>query len=232
VSDPGRNQADPSPETARRAWIGPAEIGVAAFTAAYLGVAVVAAGITGNTEFVFYIAVMLVLIGVVGVVHARVRLSARVLWALAVWGLAHMAGGMVPVAVGEGGAGVLYNLWLVPRWLRYDQLVHAYGFGVSTRVCWECLRGRLAATGDVRPTVGVIALCALAAMGLGAGNEIVEFAATKIASKTNVGDYENNALDLVFNAIGATVVAVVIWWRGRITSSLRGSVAASQSSDA
>lgn len=211
-----------------RAWLGPAEIAVAAFTAAYLLAAAVAAVVMGNAEFAFYIAVMVVLIGVVGVVHARVRLSAGVLWALSVWGLAHMAGGMVPISAGdaESKARVLYNLWLAPGWLRYDQLVHAYGFGVCARVCWECVRVRLSALGDPRPTAGVMALCALAAMGLGAANEMVEFAATKLMRETNVGDYDNNAMDLVFNAIGASVVAGVIWWRGRVSRARRSGSAA------
>ena len=129
-----------------------------------------------------------------------------------------MAGGMAPAGTdAEGRPIVLYSLWLVPGRLKYDQVVHAYGFGVSALVCWECLRVRLRGLGDARPTAGVMALCALAAMGLGAANEIVEFAATKLMRETNVGDYDNNATDLVFNAMGAVVVAGVIWWRGRVS---------------
>jgi len=194
----------------RRPLLGRGAVAAVLFTALYLSAAAYFAVRTGNAEFRFYIAVMLVLIAAVGALHARVRLSAGALWCLSVWGGAHMAGGLVPV----GEPGVLYNLWLVPGRLKYDQLVHAYGFAVATWVCWEAIRARLAAIGDPRPTVGVAVLCALAGMGLGAANEIVEFAATRLMPETNVGDYENNALDLVFNAIGATIAAVAVRIRG------------------
>jgi hypothetical protein len=186
----------------RRPWLGRGEIAVGAFTAAYMAAAAGLSVAGGSWEFAFYIAVMLALIGVVAALHWRVRLSLGVLWCLSVWGLMHMAGGLVPVE----GVGVLYSLWLIPGWLRYDQLVHAYGFGVATVVCWEAVRARLRALGDARPTAGVVALCVLGAMGLGALNEVVEFAATEMMRETNVGDYRNNAKDLVFNAIGAVVV--------------------------
>ena len=196
---------------ARRPLLGRAAIGAVAFTAAYLSAAAYFAVRTGNAEFRFYIIVMLVLIAAVAALHARVRLSGGALWCLSIWGLAHMAGGLVPV----GEPGVLYSLWLIPGKLKYDQVVHAYGFAVATWVCWEGLRARLVAIGDPRPTLGTAALCVLAGMGLGALNEIVEFAATQLMPETNVGDYVNNATDLVFNAMGATAAGVVVWVRGR-----------------
>jgi hypothetical protein len=42
-------------------------------------------------------------------------------------------------------------------------------------------------------------------MGLGAVNEIIEFAAVLGLPDTNVGGYLNTGLDLVFNAIGAII---------------------------
>jgi uncharacterized membrane protein YjdF len=173
----------------------------------------VAAGLysraTGNDEFIYYVRVMAVLMAAVAFVHWRVRLSTPALWLLALWGAAHMSGGLVHV--GEQ-AGVLYNLWLVGsengRGIKYDQLVHAYGFGVTTLVCWQCLRPALA---EKRATIGLSLLCAFAAAGLGALNEIVEFSATLIMDKTNVGGYENNSWDLVFNMLGALLAAAMIY---------------------
>lgn len=190
----------------RRPFLGRPQAAVVAFTLLYMIAAGYFAVRTGNAEFRFYIGVMVVLIGAVAALHARVRLSTPALACLSVWGLAHMAGGLVHA----GDTGVLYNYWLIPGKLKYDQLVHAYGFGVSTWVCWEALRTRLAAGGDGRPTLGVAVLCALAGMGLGALNEVVEFAATLLMPETNVGGYANNATDLVFNAAGSVIAAVVI----------------------
>jgi len=56
---------------------------------------------------------MVVLLAVVAVVHLRVRLQTATLWGLSIWGLAHMAGGLMPVPASwpiEGESHVLYNL--------------------------------------------------------------------------------------------------------------------------
>jgi hypothetical protein len=70
---------------------------VLVFTVLYLIPAVIGAVRTGNREFIFYIAVMLFLMAAVAVIHFRVGLSRTALWGLSLWGLAHMAGGLLPV---------------------------------------------------------------------------------------------------------------------------------------
>jgi len=42
-------------------------------------------------------------------------------------------------------------------------------------------------------------------MGLGALNEVVEFAATRLMPRTNVGGYENTGWDLVSNLAGCLI---------------------------
>ncbi len=197
--------------------------GVAGFVAAYLGAAGAAALWTRNVEFGFYLAVVVMLVGVVFVVHARVALSQRLLWALAWWGALHMAGGLVPVPESwpvEGEFRVLYSWWVLPAddpsdrgWLKFDQLVHAYGFGVATWLCWQALCGALGGPREpaaLRPTPGVLVLVAAAGTGLGALNEIVEFAATRFTT-TNVGGYENTGWDLVYNAVGAAIAVTLLY---------------------
>ena len=185
--------------------------GVIAFTALYMAIATVVAITKGNTEFVFYIVAMVVMIAVVVVVHRRVQLHAATLWCLTAWGAAHMAGGLMPIPEswprGAEGA-VLYNLWLIPDFLKYDQLTHAYGFGVCTWVCWQ---GIAAATGKTRPTFGLLTLAVLAAIGLGAMNEVIEFAATLSMPETNVGGYRNTGWDLVSNLVGTLIAGIWIW---------------------
>lgn len=181
------------------------------FAAAMLG-STAAALATRTYEFLFYIGVLVVIAGVVLTVHRRVGLTIGTLWGLMAWAAAHVCGGMVPM---PEPTGVLYNLWIVPERLRYDHVVHAYGFGITTWVCWQALRARLAAGGDARPTAGMVLLAVLASMGLGALNEEIEFAATKLVEKTNVGGYENNAWDLVANMAGALIAGAIIWARGR-----------------
>jgi hypothetical protein len=191
---------------------------VAAFTALYLAASIVVALGLGNQEFLFYIVVMVVLIVVIWGVHRSISIPQPLLWALSVWGLAHMAGGLIPVPASwpiDGDIRVLYSLWLVPDRLKYDQLVHAYGFGVATWVCWHGIRSAITSRGGhAVPTFGLMVLAATSGMGLGALNELVEFAATLLVPETNVGGYLNTGWDLVSNFVGAASAATVIRLRG------------------
>lgn len=188
--------------------------GVAIFTVTYLLAATSVAAAGKTWEFMLYIGVVLIFGFVTLHVHRQVHLSQGVMWSLSIWGLVHMLGGLMPVPDGwpiNGDQRVLYSLWLIPDLLKYDHVVHAYGFGVTTWVCWEGIRAALAATGRlVAPTFGLMVLAAAAGMGFGALNEIIEFAATLLVPETNVGGYVNTGWDLVANLVGAGVAAALI----------------------
>jgi hypothetical protein len=190
------------------------ELTVLVFTLGYTLVWLIASILLRNSEFLFYVAVMAALILVVAQVHLRVRFHLAALWGLALWGLLHMAGGLMPIPESwpRGGASpVLYNAWLFPGWLKYDQLVHAFGFGLTTWICWQGLqRAFERRRAEVSPTAGLLTLCASAGMGLGAVNEVVEFAATLLLPGTNVGGYQNTGWDLVANLVGCVLAAVAI----------------------
>ena len=178
------------------------------FNLAYLTAATAAVLWLGNTEFLFYLAAMVVILVAVMAIHRRVGFRGPVLWALSVWGIAHMAGGLLPLPEGWPHAGdqaVWYSGWIIPDVLKYDNVVHAFGFGTCVVVCHQAFSS-LFGTQHFRH-IGVLSMCVFAACGLGAANEIVEFIATLISPDTNVGGYRNTALDLVFNLIGATTVA-------------------------
>lgn len=185
------------------------ELAVAAFTFIYVVVFTVWFLSIGNFEFVIYIVTMLALILLVGLSLRKADYPPLMLWALSIWGLAHMAGGGLPV-----GDSVLYNFKLLPIVeteqyfiLKYDQLVHAFGFGVTAWVLHHLLTRHFPET---RGTATALVYPALAAMGLGAVNEIIEFSAVLAVPDTNVGGYYNTALDLCFNAAGAVVAMIII----------------------
>lgn len=183
---------------------------IIAFTGTYVLVALVAAVATGNREFLFYIVTLLVLIAAVAWVHRRVRLTAGALWGLTVWGFVHMAGGLVPVHPTlpyDPPNAVLYSLWLIPEHLKYDQVVHAYGFGITTWVCWQ---GLCAVVGGPRRSFGALVLAGAAGMGFGGLNEVIEFAAVLLVPETNVGGYVNTGWDLVSNLVGVVVAMVIL----------------------
>ena len=188
---------------------------VAGFTALYLVPATINAIASGNFEFVFYTLVMVVLIAMVWTVDRHVRLSQGALWGLSAWGLAHMAGGLLTIPdswpASTAGTSVLYSLWLIPDRLKYDQVVHAFGFGLTTWICWQGLAAAMRRRGvEPTPSGGLLVLCAAAGMGFGALNELIEFAATILVPQTNVGGYMNTGWDLVSNLVGCVLATVII----------------------
>ena len=163
----------------------------------------------GNREFLGYLATMAGLIALTAWGHAAVRFPLAMLWALTGWGLAHMAGGSIPV-----NGRVLYNLVLLPlagtgelTILKYDQAVHFYGFAITAWLLWHILATGVPA---LRHRFAIYVFPALASMGLGATNEIIEFSAVMLVANTNVGGYYNTALDLVFNGLGAISAMIVV----------------------
>ena len=190
------------------------------FTTLYFVGFSIAAFQNGNSEFILYIGVMAFLIWGIFTIHRRCQLSLPLLWCLSIWGLLHMAGGIVAIPTSwpyNPPNNVLYSLWLIPDKLKYDQITHAYGFGITTWLCWEALRNGLRSRFkcELTPTVGTLVLCVGGGMGFGAFNEVIEFFATISLPNTNVGGYMNTGWDLVYNMIGSAVVAVVIYFRCR-----------------
>jgi len=198
------------------------------FTAVYVIAAAVLAAARGNAEFIFYIVVMAVIVLGLLAVHRRVGLSHGLLWCLSLWGLLHMAGGLIPIPKSwhtEDVPSVLYNLWLIPETLKYDQVVHAYGFGITTWLCWQALSARVLDEHGypLRPTAGLMVLCTAAGIGFGALNEVIEFFATLTLPKTNVGGYVNTGWDLVANLVGSGAAALIIWAGSRLPGNSPGS---------
>ncbi len=201
--------------------------------------------IRGNQEFIFYTITMLIMIAALLAIHARVHFTMPVLWALALWGLFHLAGGLVPV-----NNLVLYSYWLLDFGtfgVRYDHAIHAYGFATATCASWQALAAAMtraqsdgchgrcserlceaqepndqpesqpndAPNTKPRVTLGIAIALIFMGTGLGALNEVIEFAATKLLPNTNVGGYENTAWDLVSNLTGATFAACLLAFNSR-----------------
>jgi hypothetical protein len=188
---------------------------VYAFTGAYIILFVVVSLMTGTAGLATYLGLMGVLVPLLHLVHRHFSLSAGLMWSFSAWGLVHMAGGLVPIPGGwsrEGAHSVLYSWWLIPGYLKYDQLVHAYGFGITTWLCWHILERALRSPdgSPVRPTPAVLMLCVAGGMGFGALNEVVEFIFTLVQPDTNVGDYTNIGWDLVANLIGSLVAVAIV----------------------
>jgi putative membrane protein len=174
-------------------------------TLAYLIPFTVAFVSKGNGEFIWYALIVVGLFLLVIGTLPTSRFPKGVLWALSAWALLHMAGGGVKV-----GAGVLYGLQLLPIYngggemiiLKYDQVVHAFGFGICAYIVFHFLKRYCAEP----HRFGVYAIAALGGVGMGVLNEIAEFIAVILFPNNGVGGYVNTSLDLVFNTLGAVIV--------------------------
>ena len=167
-----------------------------------------------NFEFVLYVGVVLAVGGLILWRQRAVQFDLPILWGLTIWGMLHLAGGNIDV-----GDGVLYNVMLLPivpapyHIVRYDQVVHTFGFGVATLVCYHLLKPYLRDRITRWRTVGILVV--LMGSGVGAINEIIEFIADVTVPETNVGGYENTAMDLVCNLIGGILAVILIASRRR-----------------
>ena len=95
-----------------------------------------------------------------------------------------------------------------PRGLRYDNVVHFCGFGVAGIATWEALAPRLMRRDPPALAAGIVVW--LFGMGIGALNEVVEFAIALNVEDSNVGGYLNTGRDLVANMLGAAVAGMVV----------------------
>jgi hypothetical protein len=163
----------------------------------------------GNSEFLWYIVTLLILVALVALGQRKAEFPAAILWALSLWGFIHMAGGGVPV-----GDSVLYAHVVLPIYgsgefvfLKYDQIVHFYGFGITAWVLWHLLHRHFPV---MIGSASLIVFPVLGAMGLGPVNEIIQFIAVVVFPNTNVGGHVNTALDLVFNGAGAIFAMLLV----------------------
>jgi len=164
-----------------------------------------------NFEFVLYAGVILVLAGLIFRKQHQVRFGLPILWGLTIWGALHMAGGNI--AVGEG---VLYDVILLPivdrmSILRYDQVVHCFGFGVATLIGYHLLRPYLRE--NITRWGSLAFLIVLIGSGFGAVNELLEGFAVLTFPEANVGGYTNTVCDLFFNFLGGLIAAAWLTWK-------------------
>jgi len=164
-----------------------------------------------NYEFCIYVGVVIFFMWAVLASCNRVRYPVPAFYGLTLWAILHMAGGGLYI-----GATRLYDYILIPLSqtypvLRYDQVVHAFGFAVATYVFYCVLRSSLRT--DARLGVGLAFCIVLMGNGAGALNEIIEFFVSQVCD-AGVGGYVNTSLDLVSNFIGSLLAVALI--RARI----------------
>lgn len=155
-----------------------------------------------------YTGINIGLFALFALLHRWARWPPHALWAMSLVGLGNMLGGVLLV-----GGVPLYTADLIGN-LRYDKVFHAAAAAAFALIAWEAMK-RWAGVGYHQG--GLYIMTWLVVMGGGAVVEIAELIGSMM-SDVSVGDYANNALDLVANAVGATLGGAVVWWYERRTA--------------
>lgn len=182
---------------------------VIVFTAVYTVVLFVYGTIVGSPLTNLYTGINIGLFALFAILNKWARWPLSALWAMSLVGLGNMLGGVVLV---DGDA--LYMAEVLGP-LRYDKVFHALAGGAMVIVAWEAMKRW---SDGIHHFGGQLLLTWLVVMGGGAVVEIGELIGSTM-SGVSVGDYANNALDLVANGVGAAVGVGVVWWveRRRVT---------------
>ncbi len=160
--------------------------------------------LSGNGEFVFYSFLStLFFIFIVSYYH-RLRLTETLLLGIVLHWLLSFMGGTLYL-----GETRLFDLWLFP-FLRYDNIIHAFGVFVLTFIAYNLLRPHFKLKNKIALFHFSILLF-LIVMGLGALAEIIELSAVLfLDAGDTIGGYLNNAFDLVWNGVGSLCACLLI----------------------
>ncbi|TQL68631.1 putative membrane protein [Nocardioides albertanoniae] len=163
---------------------------------------------TGNSEFVIYVLVIAVLLAGLVWLQRTARFPTWMLWGFSLWGLMHVLGGGVVM-----GEHVLFAQRIFPLVdqggdfyiLKYDQVVHAYLYGLVAVMALHVLRQVFGARG---PAAALAVTAVLVSLGVSSLNELMEFLIS-LNMDNGVGGYDNTMLDFVSNFTGAVVATTV-----------------------
>lgn len=164
-----------------------------------------------NYEFMIYIGVIIFFMALILSTNKRINYPNSVLWGLTLWSVLHMSGGGIYINGQKLYAMMIYPLIGEPyNIFKFDQFVHIVGFFVATLVVYHLIKPKLVKN---HKWAALSIVVVMGGFGLGALNEVVEFAATVIVPETGVGGYENTALDLVADLVGAVLAMVYVYFR-------------------
>lgn len=159
--------------------------------------------ISGNAEFVSYAAVTGILLALLHTSDRHYNFNGIVLWGFDLWLLMHILGGLYFIDDHVLYSHVLIEIVPAPySILKYDQLVHTYCYFIIALLARQVICKISSARAGALPINVITVLCAT---GIGCLNEIIEFLATVFIENVNVGGYENTALDIIANLLGAVL---------------------------
>ncbi len=166
--------------------------------------------VTKNYEFLFYGTILIGFWAIILGTEKKMDYPISTLSMLVLWLAFHLFGGTVMI-----GDTRLYDYILLPiigepyNILKFDQMIHVLCYITMTRLIFVPISKVLR---DDAPLFFVGLVTILAGSGIGAMNEIVEFAAVVFLDAADaVGGYTNTAIDIVCNTIGASIGWISIY---------------------
>lgn len=189
--------------------------GVISLTIIYLIGFIAFTVISGKYDFMPYIGIQVILTIAVFIAHRSVHYAVPMLWALSIWGLLNLLGGIIPLPpalLAHSAGGFLGDLWVVKGYLTLDKCVHVYGFAVATWFSWQTLCNIIHSRYQRRlmPSLGLLLIVITSSIGYGAVVEVVEFLVSSLFHPDEMDSYQNTGWDMIANSVGALVASVII----------------------
>lgn len=152
---------------------------------------------------------MIILFAIVSSITDKYNLPPISIILFSIWAVLHMIGGLASINGVRIYDTILINIIGDPFFIfKYDQFMHIYCYVAIGMMCYFVMKKY------VSDKTALIVSSIFIGMGVGAMNEIIElFMVVFAGAKDAVGDYYNNALDLIFNLIGAIIGSV---WASKI----------------
>ena len=159
----------------------------------------------GRNEPLYYIIIMMIFAIFIARYHRRIDLPFHIITGLALLAWLIPLGGNIFIKDTR-----LFDSWLVVNLFKYDNLVHiVFGF-VAVLITYNFLGPHFSAKLKSRRAILYIVLIIFAA-GLGTIIEMVELIAVlALKAQNGVGNYLNNAFDLVFNFVGGGIGTLIV----------------------
>ena len=155
-----------------------------------------------NTEFPYYAVILLICLIILEALHNRLRFPVFVLVIFAIYGLLHFIGGLFTY-----NGTLIYELHFFI--FGYDNFIHAMTSFILSFFGYSFLEPSL--NNKVKKNRFYFGfLIFIVAFGLASLGEIVELIGVVFLNASTVGDYLNNAVDILFNGIGALVGALIL----------------------
>ena len=181
------------------------------FTALYLFLFTFWAILGKNYEFLYYI-IILIILCLILILYHKPLLTKYIAMGLTGVALLHLFGGFWKIH------GIRLYDWYLFSGFRYDNLMHVSASFVAAFVCYNLLKPHLAE--HIRFNTFFMSFILIAMVcGIGAFSEIIELGAVVfLGAAKEVGGYMNNALDLVFNFLGAALACLCLYLYRRFQS--------------